>query len=143
MAASNKDLRDLIAARRERRSPRVGVPQDDPADVATTQTEQPTVVEEVIAQPPAELSHEDQTVKSDPVEERDLPVQPMTVIQDPRLLAVDTTVSMAAFSSYMYPDRRRQLKQEATSTGNSMQEIIDLALSEYFEKRYGKQDRRK
>ncbi len=98
------------------------------------------MVEEPVVQAPAESSGDGKHTEDQPVEELHYAQRSITVIQDPRLLPVDKSVPMAAFSSYMYPDRRRQLKQEATSTGDSMQDIIDVALSEYFEQRYGKHE---
>jgi len=136
--ASSKDIRDLIAARRANRGapPRVGVPQIDPADLITEPSEPPVVVETPPEEPP-EMNRPPQVPVSDGADDGESHRSRPTVIEDPRLMPIDRTATLVAFSSYLYPDRKRQVKQESISTGHDMHEIIDTALGEYFEKRYG------
>jgi hypothetical protein len=125
-----------MAARREGRlTKKAGVPQHDPADIAARSPEVPPVIEE----PVSETSHDSggEKAKSDASVDQGGQDQPRsTVIQDPRLLPVDKTAALVPLSTYVYPDRKRQLKQEAISTGKDMYEILDKMAEEYFDRHY-------
>jgi hypothetical protein len=56
---------------------------------------------------------------------------------DPRTLPVDTTVRVMPFGSHLYPDRHEQVLYEAFMLDIKPWEVIETALAEYFERRYG------
>lgn len=98
---------------------RVAIPQVDPGEstppVAATQQLAPA--------PPAAAS---------PIDDR----TPATRV-DPRTLPVDTTVRVMPFGSHLYPDRHKQLLYEAFMLDIKPWEVLEAALAEYFERRYG------
>jgi hypothetical protein len=101
--------------------PRVAIPQVDPGEsappVAATQQPKPAPVPPATASPP-----DDHTP---------------AVRADPRALPVDTTVRVIPFGSHLYPDRHKQLLYEAFMLDIKPWEVLEAALAEYFERRYG------
>jgi hypothetical protein len=55
---------------------------------------------------------------------------------DPRPLPVDTTERIMPYGSHIYPDRYNQLRYEAFTLAIKPWEVIEIALAEYFERRY-------
>jgi hypothetical protein len=56
---------------------------------------------------------------------------------DPRPLPVDTTERIMPYGSHIYPDRYNQVRYEAFTLAIKPWEVIEIALAEYFERRYG------
>jgi hypothetical protein len=56
---------------------------------------------------------------------------------DPRTRPVDTTARIMPFGSHLYPDRHKQVLYEAFMLDIKPWEVIEVALAEYFERRYG------
>ena len=120
--ASNKDIKALMEARKARRA----VPQTDPADVvASPETElaTPPVVEPVV-----EVTQ--QTSKA-------LETTAMHHPQDNRYVPAPADDIFIAKTYKFKSHRYRQLQDEKHFTGTEIQDILDIALGEYFEKRYG------
>jgi hypothetical protein len=59
------------------------------------------------------------------------------VLVDPRALPVDTSVRIISVGFHLHPDRHKQVLYEAFMLGIKPWEVIESALAEYFERRYG------
>lgn len=120
--ATNKDIKELMEARKARRA----VPQTDPAEVVSAP-------EPELATPPvAELTAELTPHISKP------PVTPiMHHPQDSRYVPAPADDAFIAKTYKFKSHRYRQLHDEKHFTGTEIQDILDTALGEYFEKRYG------
>ena len=120
--ASNKDIKELMEARKARRA----VPQTDPAEVVASP--EPELATPPVATPVAEL----------PPQTSETPVT--TVIhhpQDSRYVPAPKDDLFIAKTYKFKSHRYRQLQDEKHFTGTEIQDILDRALGEYFEKRYG------
>jgi hypothetical protein len=67
---------------------------------------------------------------------------PIEAKEDIRALPIDTTAKPYGVGSHMYPGRHEQLRLEAFQLGMKPWEIVETALAEYFERRYGKKSKR-
>ncbi len=56
---------------------------------------------------------------------------------DPRTLPVDTTARIMPYGSHLYPGRHEQVLYEAFMLDVKPWEVFEIALAEYFERRYG------
>lgn len=63
-------------------------------------------------------------------------VTPATPV-DPRTLPVDTSARLLQFGSHIYPDRHKQVLYEAFMSDVKPWEVLETALAEYFQRRYG------
>jgi hypothetical protein len=137
VATSNKDLKAIMAARRDGRLKPTPVPQVDPVEAigvlaaspepaaaplptpaAITQAPvQPAVQEAATSQPPAEPAA----------------FNPFTM-----LVHVDTTERLRMAGFHMYPSRHEQLQQLAFLEKRKQWQIVEDALADYVKKHYGK-----
>jgi hypothetical protein len=101
---------------------RVAIPQVDPGEPT-----QPRATQQ------SDVSPADTPVAVQPA--RDL--TPATTPVDPRTLPVDTSARVMPFGCHIYPDRHHQLRYEAFMLGLKPWEVLEVALAEYFEHRYG------
>jgi hypothetical protein len=60
-----------------------------------------------------------------------------TTLVDPRKRPIDTTARVMPFGSHLYPDRHKQVLYEAFMLDVKPWEVFEIALAEYFERRYG------
>lgn len=68
------------------------------------------------------------------------PIEPN---EDIRAMPIDTTAKPYGVGSHMYPGRHEQLRLEAFELKDKKPwQIVDIALAEYFERRYGKKAKR-
>jgi hypothetical protein len=120
--ASNKDIKELMEARKARRA----VPQTDPADVVAIPEPElaaPPVVAPIAEQAPQRSNTSETPVMHHPQDSRYAPAP-----KDDIFIA----------KTYKFKSHRfRQLHDEKHFTGTEIQDILDKALGEYFEKRYG------
>ena len=120
--ASNKDIKELMEARKARRA----VPQTDPADVVSAP-------EPELATPPVVVP----IVELTPQASKPLVLSTMHHPQDNRYVPAPADDILIAKTYKFKSHRFRQLHDEKHFTGTEIQEILDTALGEYFEKRYG------
>lgn len=100
---------------------RVAIPQVDPGERAQS-----------VAAPQPEPMLAPPSTATPPVQD----IVPATRV-DPRTLPVDMTVRVMPFGSHLYPDRHKQVLYEAFMLDIKPWEVIETALAEYFERRYG------
>ncbi len=120
--ASNKDIKELMEARKARRA----VPQTDPADVVSSS--EPELATPPVAAPIIELQPQTSKLPMTP---------PMHHPQDSRYVPAPADDTLIAKTYKFKSHRYRQLHDEKHFTGTEIQDILDTALGEYFEKRYG------
>lgn len=84
---------------------------------------------------PEGWSPSDSSVRGEaaPAPEEHAPALPV----DPRTLPVDTDARVIPVGSHLYPDRHKQVRYEAFMLGIKPWEVLEAALAEYFERRYG------
>ncbi|MDQ0943150.1 hypothetical protein [Streptomyces sp. V1I1] len=136
---SSKDVKELMAARRAGRKPS-GVPQIDPAELLQDEAplSQPSPSNEEIATETAIIVPAPAAPQNEPIVSE--PKRPQLDLNP--LMDIDRSRATEPFSTYAYQERKRQLKLEAIATGDDIWEIVDVALDEYFERRYGKKAKR-
>ena len=120
--ASNKDIKELMEARKARRA----VPQTDPADVVAVP--EPELATPPVVAPIARLTPQASTPQVPPT---------MHHPQDSRYVPAPADDTFIAKTYKFKSHRYRQLHDEKHFTGTEIQDILDTALGEYFEKRYG------
>ena len=125
--ASNKDIRELMEARKQRR----GVPQLDPADVVSEPEP------EFMAPKDTGASSQQPSVPATKIE----PVVHVTPEkhhpQDNRYLPIPLNDTFIAKTYKFKAQRYKQLIDEKHFTGIEIQDVLDDALGDYFEKKYG------
>lgn len=125
---SNKDIKALIQARTEQRR---AIAQTDPA--------------EVVAQPEPELAGPPAAppTRPDPEPALSVSVSPESAApvanerKDARYLPAPVDDIYVAKTYRLKRHRHQQLKDEAYHRDMQIQDILDTALAEYFQKRYG------
>jgi hypothetical protein len=128
--ATNKDIKELMEARKARRA----IPQTDPAELVT----QPSPESEAVEPP-----HLEEPPKVAPASE--LPTQPSSPLagalelDDPRPQAPPPDDLYIPKTLKVKRHRDRQLRAEAYHRDMLMQDVLEVALGEYFTKRYGRQ----
>jgi hypothetical protein len=144
--ATNKDLKELLEARKARRA----IPQVDPADVVVQPPEP-----ELAGPPPSALEASAAVAaqqeragvaaqpETEPTESTHQPAGPVVVLEaeDPRTQPVPSDDPYIPKTLRVRRHHDRQLRAEAYHRGMLMQNILETALDEYFKKRYGRQGR--
>jgi hypothetical protein len=134
---TNRDIKAMIEARKERRA----IPQTDPTEVVAAMPEPelagPPTVEPTPNPTPAQATKE-KKAQSTP----NLPTDSSASQDrlDARYLPVPAGDVYVAKTYRLKQHRHHQLRDEAYHRNLQMQDIIDTALGEYFEKRYGTQE---
>jgi hypothetical protein len=148
MALSSKDIKEMVAARKARRA----IPQVDPADVVARP--EPEAASPVQPAPHTDIASPDVEVPQPVIEEpRQLEVAepaPTTPtlpaaspeVDDPRVQAPPPDDLYIPKTLKMKRHRDRQLRAESYHRDILMQDIVEVALDEYFKKRYGRQSRK-
>jgi hypothetical protein len=122
---TNKDVRQLMEARKARRA----IPQTDPADVVYGPEP------ELAAQVQPEKPQSQPIAPSIPSHPTETPL--VHHPQDSRYVPVPVGDTLIAKTYKFRSHRYKQLSDEKHFTGTEIQDILDTALAEYFEKRYG------
>jgi hypothetical protein len=129
MATNNRDVREIMAARKTRRA----IPQVDPAEVV----EGPPEPE--ILPPDPEIPASTTPQSEQPEETTSIPASASDAsVGDPRTQPVPADDPYTPTTLRVRNHHRRQLKAEAYYKGLLMQDILETALDEYFKKRYGR-----
>jgi hypothetical protein len=118
--ATSKDIKALMEARKARRA----IPQTDPAEV----------VEDI--QEPESLTPE--TPAADEIVSGPESVGAETRSDDPRAQPTPADDPYIPTTLRVRSHHRRQLKAEKYFTGLDIQDVLEIALDEYFKKRYGR-----
>ena len=118
-----------LSAEQRKTPPRVGIPQVDPG-------EGKVALDQPIQAPPSPAPEPEQPPKASAEPEATLSSPPAAV--DPRTLKVRRGETPIKMGWHMYPTRHRQVVYEAFMLDMKPWEVNEIALAEYFERRYGK-----
>ena len=119
---SSKFKKALAEAKSPTTLTRAAIPQVDPGEPTSSPvaaTEQPKSAAALLAAAPSPGDHTPD------------------VRVDPRTLPVDTAARVIPVGFHLYPDRHKQVIYEAFMLDIKPWEVMEAALAEYFERRYG------